>query len=287
MCLFVSMDTVVKFLIQDFSQFQIVWARFFFHMFWLSLLLRREMVAAFLSGNLTLQLARSACLVATTALFFSGLRTTELSTATAIMFLSPIFVTLMAIPLLGERVGIRRFAGVLIGFIGAMIIVNPQTQSVGDALNAQSEYAKGNSWLPESGHLMVIGAAACNALYQIMTRKLRSIDNPITTLLYSGVVGVVIMSAYVPMVWQRPDSIQWGLMMLVGFLGLISHFCLIRAFRNAPASLVVPFSYSALLWAIVFGYLVFGALPDQRTLIGATLIISSGLYIFYRESKKQ
>lgn len=287
MCLFVSMDTVVKFLVQDFAPFQIVWARFFFHMLWLSVFLRREIVAAFSSGNLKLQLARSACLVTTTSLFFTGLLTTELSTATAIMFLSPIFVTLLAIPLLGERVGIRRLAGVLIGFVGALIIVNPQTQSVGDALRAQPDSTTVKTWLPELGHLLLIGAAACNALYQIMTRKLRTIDSPMTTLLYSGVVGVLIMSAYAPVVWQKPDATQWMLMMLVGFLGLISHFCLIRAFRNAPASLVVPFSYSALLWAIVFGFVVFGALPDQRTLIGAALIIFSGLYIFYRESRKQ
>ena len=120
MCLFVSMDTVVKFLVQDFSPFQIVWARFFFHMCWLVIFLRARFIATFNTGALKQQLLRSAFLVLTTSLFFSGLRTTELSTATAIMFLSPIFVTLLAIPLLAERVGPRRLLGVVIGFAGAL-----------------------------------------------------------------------------------------------------------------------------------------------------------------------
>ncbi len=283
MCLFVSMDTVVKFLVQDFSPFQIVWARFFFHMCWLVVFLRQKFIASFTTGSVKLQLLRSAFLVLTTSLFFSGLRTTELSTATAIMFLSPIFVTLLAIPLLGERVGVRRLSGVLIGFVGALIIVHPQS-GVSEA-GQDSSATKWTSWLPAYGHLLLIGAAATNALYQIMTRKIRVVDDATTSLLYSGVVGAIVMSAYAPNVWIAPNTTQWGLMMLVGFLGCTSHFCLIRAFRNAPASLVVPFSYTSLLWATVLGFVAFGALPDRWTLMGASLIMASGLYIFYREAR--
>ena len=279
MFLFVSMDTVVKFLVQDFSPFQIVWARFFFHMVWLLVFLRKQFITSFTTHSLRLQLIRSAFLVLTTSLFFSGLRTTELSTATAIMFLSPIFVTILAIPLLGEKVGIRRLTGVLFGFVGALIIVNPQSAATDTDVNV----FKLSDWVPELGHILVICAAASNALYQIMTRKLRVVDSPSTTLVYSAVVGVLVMSAYAPAVWATPEIRQWSLMALVGFFGCVSHFCLIRAFKNAPASLVVPFSYSSLLWATLFGFAVFGALPDRRTLAGATLIVASGLYIFYRE----
>ena len=282
MCLFVSMDTVVKFLVQDFSPFQIVWARFFFHMFWLVVFLREKFVASFLTGSIKLQLMRSAFLVLTTSLFFSGLRTTDLSTATVIMFLSPIFVTLLAIPLLGEQVGIRRMSGVLIGFVGALIIVYPHDGV--DVASGLMPAARIQSWLPEIGHILLISAAATNAMYQIMTRKLRVVDSATTTLIYSGVIGVIVMSAYAPTVWHQPDAFQWGLMIIVGLLGCTSHFCLIRAFRSAPASLVVPFSYSSLIWATLFGFAVFGTLPDQWTLFGASLIIASGLYIFYREA---
>ena len=279
MFLFVSMDTVVKFLVQDFSPFQIVWARFFFHMVWLVVFLQKDFIASFTTYSLRLQLLRSAFLVLTTSLFFSGLRTTELSTATAIMFLSPIFVTILAIPLLGEKVGIRRLSGVLFGFVGALIVVNPQSAATDTDMNV----FKLSDWVPELGHILVICAAASNALYQIMTRKLRVVDSPSTTLVYSAVVGVLVMSAYAPAVWVTPEIRQWSLMALVGFFGCVSHFCLIRAFKNAPASLVVPFSYSSLLWATLFGFAVFGALPDRWTLAGATLIVASGLYIFYRE----
>ena len=284
MCLFVSMDTLVKFLVQDFSPFQIVWARFFFHMFWLVVFLRRTFVASFNTESIKLQLLRSAFLVLTTSLFFSGLRTTELSTATAIMFLSPIFVTLLAIPVLGERVGVRRLSGVLIGFVGAMIIIYPHGGVNGGDESTSTAGIK--SWLPDIGYLLLLSAAATNAMYQILTRKLRVVDSATTTLLYSGVVGVIVMSAYTPTVWHQPDTFQWGLMMVVGLLGCTSHFCLIRAFRNAPASLVVPFSYSSLIWATLFGFVVFGSLPDRWTLLGASLIIASGLYIFYREAAR-
>ena len=287
MCLFVSMDAVAKYLTHDFSQFQVVWARFFFHMSFMALILRKELLKTLASDNVKLQFVRSAMLMLTTLLFFSGLRSTDLSTATSIMFLSPIFVTLLAIPLLGETVGVRRIVGVLIGFMGAMIIVFPHSEAGGDAATEQLGNVIAQSWLPEIGHILLICAAASNALYQIMTRKLRLVDSPTTTLLYSGVVGVIVMSLWAPQVWQPPVPVEWLLFMCVGLLGCISHFCLIRAFRNAPASLVVPFSYSSLVWATLLGFIVFGALPDRWTLLGAALIVASGLYIFYRESRLQ
>lgn len=283
MGLFVSMDTVVKYLVQDFSPFQIVWARFFFHMLWLGVFLRERFVSSFKTTSPKMQLLRSSLLVMTTSLFFTGLQSTALSTATAIMFLSPIFVTVLAIPLLGEHVGIRRITGVLIGFAGALVIVLP-----GSGTSVESSTTDGLiTWpgLPETGSLLVICAAMSNALYQIMTRQLRAADDPVTSLLYSGVVGAIVMSAYAPSVWVIPETSQWGLMVLVGFLGCFSHFCLIRAFRAAPASLVVPFSYTSLIWAILLGFVFFNDLPTLTTLAGATLIISSGLYIFYREAQ--
>lgn len=284
MALFVSMDTVVKYLIQDFASIQVVWARFFFHMVLISLFLHKTLLKSFISGNYRLQLLRSALLVSTTALFFTGLRTTSLSTATVIMFLSPIFVTVLAIPLLGEKVGVRRLTGVLVGFLGAVVIIHPRDDNNVAAIT-EAVSSDATNWLPETGHLLIIGAALCNALYQLMTRKVRTVDGATTTLLYSAVVGVIVMSLWAPVVWKPPHAFEWMLMACVGLIGCISHFCLIRAFRHAPASLVVPFSYSSLLWATLLGYVVFSALPDRWTLLGAALIISSGLYIFYREHR--
>lgn len=265
MCLFTSMDTVAKYLTLSYSTQQVVWARFTFHMLFLVILLRSRLFTLAQTGNWKLQLARSTCLLLTTTLFFSGLRTTPIATASTIMFLSPILVTVLAIPLLGEQVGIRRWLGVTIGFIGALVIVRPGS---GDG---------------SLGHVLLMAAALSNAFYQIATRKVRASDDPMTSLLYSGLVGMVVMSAVIPMQWQPPTHFHWALFAITGILGAVSHFCLIRAFNAAEASAVVPFSYSSLLWATLFGFIIFDNLPDRWTLLGAALIVSSGLYIFHRE----
>ncbi len=277
MFLFVSMDSFAKYLTVSFSPLQVVWARFFFHMLVLAAILRSSFIPAFKSEKPGLQLLRSALLVLTTCLFFSGLRTTALPTATGIMFLSPLFVTILAALLLKEQVGIRRVLGVLSGLVGALIIVFPAENL--------SSLSAANSVRPsfEIGHLFVILAALSNAFYQIMTRQLRAVDNATTTLVLSGVVGVIVMTVYLPSIWVMPSIKEWILMIFVGALGCISHFCLIRAFNNAPASVVVPFSYSALLWASLLGFVIFGSLPDNKTLVGSVIIIASGLYVFYRE----
>lgn len=265
MCLFTAMDALAKYLVQYYALPQVVWARFAFHILWLLLILRGTLRQAIHSAATGLQLLRSACLLLTTLLFFSGLQTTPLATASTIMFLSPIMVTLLAIPLLGEQVGVRRWIGILTGFVGALIVVRPDSSGI------------------ELGQFLLIAAAFSNSIYQILTRKVRAIDQPLTTLFYSGLVGALMTSAVVPAYWTVPDVAGWSLFIVVGLLGALSHFCLIRAFRIAPASSVVPFSYSSLLWATLFGFLLFGALPDRWTLLGASIIIGSGLYIFHRE----
>ncbi len=267
MCLFTSMDTVAKYLTLSFDIEQVVWARFTFHMLFLVIWLRHRLFNLFITPNWKLQLARSACLLLTTTLFFNGLRTTPIATASTIMFLSPVLVTVLAIPLLGEQVGIRRWLGITIGFLGAMVIIRPGANGGG----------------VEIGHLYLMGAAFSNAFYQIATRQVRATDDSMTSLLYSGLVGAILMSIIVPTQWTHPDAWGWGLFIVMGLLGAVSHFCLIRAFNSAEASAIVPFSYSSLLWATLFGFLIFDTLPDHWTLIGAALIVSSGLYIFHRE----
>ena len=265
MFLFTTMDAFAKYLTADYSVTQIVWARFFFHMIWLSVFFRSATLSFMRSHRTGLQLLRSVLLVGTTGLFFSGLSTTPLSTATTIMFLSPLFVTVLAIPLLAEKVGIRRWIGVLVGFTGALIVVRPDTSGVA------------------IGHILLICAAMTNALYQILTRKVRLYDKEATSLFYSGLVGVVVCSVLVPGSWAPPSTSVWLIFIVIGFLGCASHLCLIRAFRCAPASVVTPFSYSALLWSGIYGFVLFENLPDRWTLMGATLIVGSGLYIFFRE----
>ena len=262
---FVTLDATAKYLMQNYSVVQVLWARFFFHTLLVAIFMGVRLPYGFTSRRLSMQFWRSVLMLATTVFFFTGISQTPLATASTIMFLSPIFVTLLAIPFLGEKVGPRRWVGILIGFIGALVVVRPDWGGL------------------EKGVLFVLCAALTNASYQIVTRKVRIFDSPVTSLFYTGIVGAVVMTMVVPFYWQSPSLPDWPLFVFLGIAGSLGHLFLIRAFRLAPASTVVPFSYSALIWATIYGYLLFSNLPDRYTLIGATLIIFSGSYIFYRE----
>lgn len=264
---FVTLDAAAKYLMDDLPVVQVVWSRFIFHMVLVSAMLGPRLATYVRSNAPRLQLVRSALMVMTNSLFFIGLQFAPLTTATSIVFLGPILVTILAIPLLGETVGVRRWAGVAFGFAGAMIIIRPGSGVIGLAA------------------LFFLGTALSHACYQIMTRKIRSVDHPFTTLIYTAVVGAVAASVVVPFEWVRPSLGQWGLMVMLGGCGAVGHFCLIKALQAAPAAAVVPFSYASLLWAALYGYFLFADLPDMWTLVGAAVIAASGLYIFYREQQ--
>ena len=269
MLLFVSMDTLAKYLTQSYPILQVVWARFFFHGIWLALYLNRQLPRYIRSQRVWLQLGRGTCLVVTTFLFFSAISLLPLADASAIMLVGPLVVTALSMPLLGEYVGPRRWASVIVGFAGALIIIRPGSDVM--------------QW----ASLLPFAAACIYGLYQISTRILSRYDPPFTTLLYTVSVGLPLTSMLLPFVWVWPDSTGWLLMAGVGMLGGVSHFTLIKAFSAAPVVVVTPFSYSNMIWAISLGYMVFGELPDRWTLIGAGIIAGSGLYIFYREQQRK
>ena len=264
---FVTLDSTAKYLMQSYPVVQVIWARFFFHLVFVAILMGRHLPRQVRSQWPGQQYLRSFFMFATTVLFFSGLHILPLATAATIMFLSPILVTMLSIPLLGEKVGMRRWIGIVIGFAGALVVMRPGTDSL------------------QLGILVVLAAAFTHALYQVSTRKLRSRDGPITTLFYTALVGAAVTSTAVPFYWEPVALSAWPLFVFAGLAGCIGHLCLIRAFRCAPASVVAPFSYSSLLWATLFGFVLFGDLPDSWTLAGAALIIGSGLYIFHREHR--
>lgn len=267
MMLFVALDAVAKALVATYPVMQVVWARYFFHAVLLIVLLGPRLPRVIRTRRLGLQVVRALFLVVTSLLFFASLATLKLVEASTIMFLSPILVTALSVPILGEKVGIRRWMGVAVGFVGALIIIRPGLGVM--------------QWAA----LLVLGAALANALYQIATRLLHNTDETLTTLLYTAVVGSIATSLIVPFLWVTPDPIGWGLMALAGLLGGIGHFCLIRAFTLAAPPVVAPFSYSSLVWSTLFGFLIFAELPDLWTLVGAALIVAGGLYIFHREQK--
>ncbi len=264
---FILIDTCAKQLSQTLPVTEVVWARFFFHLLVVLMLLGRRTVRYVHTNRPVLQIFRSTMLLTTTFLFFTGIRQIDLAMASSIMFLSPILITALSVPLLGEKIGLRRVLGVLAGLIGALIIVRP---GLGD--------------VPLTA-LYFVAAACSNALYQLTTRMLRQSDDAYTTLLYTALVGVMLATLAAPTEWIAPTPADWGLMVVMGTCGAVGHFTLIKAFQSAPPSALMPFSYSGLIWATLFGYLVFANLPDGYTILGALIITASGFYIFRREQQ--
>lgn len=267
MLLFVSMDTCAKYLVASYPTLQTVWGRYFFQVLILCVVLAPRIPKLLKTQSLPFQLIRSLFLLGATLCFFTGLGTIQVAEAGAIMFTAPLMLTAAAPFVLKEKVGIRRWMSVLVGFIGAMIIIRP----------GQGALAEGAFW--------VLGAAACYACYQLSTRALSGQDSVLTTLLYSALLGAMIMSAIVPFHFVMFAPLDWGVMALAGLFGTLGHFCMIKAFTHAEASQVAPYSYSNLIWSTIIGFALFGTLPDIWTYIGAGIIIGSGLYIIHRERK--
>jgi drug/metabolite transporter (DMT)-like permease len=204
-------------------------------------------------------------LLLSTAFFWGGLRYVPLAKASSVLMLAPIIVTALSVPLLKEVVRVPRWLGVLAGFVGAVIILKPG----GDLFQ----------WAA----LLPFGAAVMYALYQISTRLLSQTDLPMTTLVHTSLFGALLASCAAPFAWTTPNATGWALMAATGFLGGLGHFSLIKAFQHSHASVISPFGYTSLLWAIVYGIVLFGEYPELKTLVGAAIILGSGLYIFHRE----
>ena len=269
MLCFIALDAVMKLGLDNASLVQVTWGRFFFATMFAIAACARDLPLLLYSKAPAVQLLRSCFLMVTTGLFAAGVASVPLATATTIMFLSPIFVTALSIPLLGEHVGIRRWISIMMGLAGAVIVVAPWQGGL-NGVNV--------------GTLYLIAAAVTNALYQITTRQSRG-DNAMTSLLYTASAGAVVTSLILPQHWTPPSTTGWALLVASGALGLLGHLCLIRALSAAPASVVAPFSYSSLVWATLFGVLIWKDWPTPNTWVGAAIIITSGLYIFFREKK--
>jgi drug/metabolite transporter (DMT)-like permease len=268
--LFVIMDATGKRLTADYNIWQISWARYLFHLAILPVFLHRHSIVSIVrTSKLKLQLLRSALMLGSTVFFFAAVSYIPLAEATAIGFVSPLLVAAFSVPLLGEKVGPRRWAAVLVGFVAVMLIIRPGFGMI--------------HW----AYLLPLGSATCFALYQITTRILSRYDSSVTTLAHSVSIGLLVTSIVVllPSQWRSPDLHGWMLMILVGAVGGFAHYILIRALALAPAALLAPFAYLQLIWAAVVGYLWFGDVPEWSTLAGMAVLAASGLYVMYRERK--
>jgi len=266
MVCFASMDAVTKTLAQDFSVVQILWVRFVvFAVFAVALAARRSGLGAFRSRAPGLQILRSLVLVAEIGMFILALRHLPLADAHAVAACTPLLVTALSVVMLREYVGLRRWAAIGVGFAGVLIIVRP-------GLGVFDPWA-----------LVVFAGAFLFAIYQVLTRLASRSDRSDTSLLYTGVVGCVVLTAIGPFFWEPAGSIDWVLFMAAGLLGVTGHALFISALSLAPASVIQPFTYSLLVWATVVGYVIFGDFPDALTIVGALVIVASGLYTWHRE----
>lgn len=212
-----------------------------------------------------LQVLRGLTLVGSSLIFISALRFLPIAEATTTSFVSPIFVTVLSIVFLGERVGVRRWIATIVGLIGVIIVVRPGTSAFHPAA------------------LLAITSAACWACSLVATRKIAGRDSAVTTMTYSAITGFILLSVLLPFFWITPTWQEVALAACLGIAATSGHWLVVLAYRYGDASVLAPFSYTQPIWATVLGYAVFGDVPDGWTFVGAAVIIASGLYTAHRE----
>jgi drug/metabolite transporter (DMT)-like permease len=265
---FSSLDASAKYFTTELPLWVLLWGRYFFNFLFVALFFLRGAPAEIIhTRNIKLQILRSILLVASTLTFWLALMFLPLADCTVILFVSPLLVTMLAAPLLGERVDRHRWAAVILGFVGMMVVMRPGFTIF--------------DWVS----ILPLITAFFYAGVQISTRILGRTEGALTTLLYSSAGGVIICTIGVLFFWVTPSIEQWLVLGLMGFLGALGHYLMIKAYKIAPASLLVPFDYTTLIWATILGFAVFGDLPDTWTVLGAIIIMSSGLYLIRRESR--
>lgn len=267
--LFTLLDASAKWLGRDLPTAQIVWSRFLGHavigLAWY-MAVRGPVVPR--TAQPGLHAVRSLLLLSTTSLNFFAVQYLQLSVTAAVFFSTPLFVAALSVPLLGERVGPRRWAAIVVGFLGVLVIVRPGLGMLHWAV------------------LLAVAAAVTAALYQISTRRLATRDDTLTVFALTPVAGVVLLTTLVPAVWVWPEStLHWVLLALTGVWGGVGHLLVIMAHARAPAPILAPFVYTQILYMTAVGYWVFGDVPDGVTLVGAVIVVGSGLYLWWRERR--
>ena len=261
------MDGFAKFLSSDLPVLQITWARYFF-----TVAFTLPIMFFFFRKNLVwtdkpkLQLIRGLILLTANVCFFYSISIISLAKALTLAFIAPLIVTAFSPIFLDEKVGFRRWSAVIIGFIGSMVVIRPGFMEINLA------------------SLAALGTGVMYGFYLIITRKLSSSDNPLLTLLLTGVVGAIIISFVMPFVWIKPTLNQWSMMAAIGIFACVGHLFIILSLKYADASKLAPFSYFEIVTNIIIGYYFFSDFPDKWTFLGLFIIILSGIYISRREN---
>ena len=268
---FACLEASAKWLNRFVDPLVTTWFRYATNVVFLSIVLNGWTRPRLLHSNrFALQVCRSVLLLLSTVLNFFAVKYLPLTQNLSIQFAMPLLVTLLAGPLLGEWAGPRRLVAVAVGFGGVLVVARP-----------------GSGALPPEA-LLTVASTVCYSLYAIMTRMLAAYDPPATTMTYSGLAGVVLMTPVLPFIWTTPTSLPvWTVLLMTGLFGAVGHGLLTLAHARAPAPVLSPFIYSQLLWSTALGYVLFGDLPDRWTIVGAAIVIASGLYLLYWERARR
>jgi drug/metabolite transporter (DMT)-like permease len=256
---FTILDSLAKETSTFIPVLQVAWGRYVFHVVFLPFYAERPV------GHIWLQLARSLLLLGATLFFFGAVSYVPLAEAQAVAFIEPLLITAIAHFFLAERVGVRRWLAIAVGFVGVLVVIRPGFGMM--------------HW----GMLLSLGSAGCGSIYATLTRIVSRNDSAGTSLAYSGIAGFVGLTLAMPFIWEPASGTVWILFFALGISGGLGHYLMIKAFAAAPGGTLAPFIYVQMLWMVIIGFIWFRDWPAITTWIGIALIVGSGLYALHRE----
>ncbi|MGO4907367.1 DMT family transporter [Pseudorhodobacter sp. W20_MBD10_FR17] len=261
-------DVFVKFLGGQYSAFQIV----FFSVLFSFPLVAIMLIGDRNDGNLRPKhpwwsLTRTISTMITAVSAFYAFSVLPLAQTYAILFAAPLLITLLAIPILGEKVGVRRGLAIIVGLAGVMIVLRPTGAELG------------------LGHLAALAAAVCSSLSSVIVRKIGQDERSVVLLLFPMIANFIVMGAAMPFFYKPMPIEHLGMIVIIAAFGFVASLFIISAYRSAEAVIVAPMQYSQMIWAAIYGFLIFNETPDRLTLVGAGVIMASGFYIVMRESR--
>ena len=261
------LDVCAKFLgRQGVPILEIVWARLFFGtLITLPFAWKLQGIRGLIPNMPVMHTARAVLLISATGFFFFGLKFLSIADTLSIFFVQPLIVTMLSPFMLGEKVGVRRWAAVVIGFLGTLIIIRPGFQEI------------------NPGVIFALLAGLSLAIYMLMTRKISGSAPAMVTTFYTSLMGALIMSVVVVFVWEPASAQQWGLFVLLAFIANGGHYLIVKAYDHAEASLLAPLAYSEMIMATAAGWYFFGDFPDRWTFVGVGILIACAIYISIRE----
>ena len=266
--IYAAHDTVIKLLGSSYSPFQIVFFSVLFSFPLTTVLMMRDPEPGTLRPVHPWWMAlRTVAIVVASGAAFYAFTVLPLADTYAILFSMPIMITLLAIPILGERVRLRRGLAIVVGLIGVAVVLRPGQSAM------------------SLGHVAALLAALGSSLAAVVVRRTGHDERSVVMLVYPSLATFLVMGAAMPMVYRPMTGVDFALAVLVAVLAFAAMMAIIEAYRRAEAALVAPMQYSQILWALLYGWLLFDEWPGPSTLIGVSLIIASGLYIVLREAR--